>query len=443
MRKKKHFNKKLTYFLEGCGAYKKNLLMSEAQNHTLGFNSVIMKFSFFLMAIVTLLVTISCEQSKSSLTKGAYDYDVNFLKKHSENLIELSDESGQAMVLVSADYQGRVMTSTASGNKGTSYGWLNYELISSGKKKPQFNPVGGEERFWLGPEGGQYSLYFHSGDSFSIRNWQVPPIIDIEAFEVVTSSKLSATFSKQASLTNYSGTIFDLLITRKISLLAKTDLESKLGLNISEGIKYVGYQTENQIKNVGSLDWKKESGLVSIWLLGMFTPSDQVTVIIPFKPFAGAKELITTSYFGEIPKERISIDDSVLYFTCDGKYRSKIGLSPVIAKPLSASYDFIKQVLTITQFEIMPDASYVNSKWEMQQEPFLGDAVNSYNDGPLADGSQLGPFYELESSSPALELKVGESTMYSQMTCHLEGDFEKLNALSKNILGVDLSTIKK
>jgi hypothetical protein len=175
----------------------------------------------------------------------------------------------------------------------------------------------------------------------------------------------------------------------------------------------------------------------------MFTPSDQTTVIIPFKAAPHAKDLITTNYFGDIPEERITILDSVLFFTCDGNYRSKIGLSPVIAKPWSASYDFKSNILTVTRFEIVPDASYVNSKWELQEEPYQGDAVNSYNDGPLADGSQLGPFYELESSSPALELRMGESSSYSQITTHFEGDFNSLNVLSINILGVDLNQIKK
>lgn len=401
-----------------------------------------MKLSFYTISIISLLL-IGCEKPKDDLVEGTYTYDADFIRKNTKGVIELSDATGKAKVLLSADYQGRVMTSTASGDEGSSFGWMNYSLIASGEKKMQFNPIGGEERFWLGPEGGQYSLYFHQGDSFSIKNWQVPPLIDTEAFDVVASNSTSAIFSKKASITNYSGTVFDLLIERKISLLNKSELESALNTQISEGIKHVGYQTENQVKNVGANDWKKEGGLISIWLLGMFTPSDQTTVIIPFKSAPNARELITTSYFGIIPAERLQIKDSVLFFTCDGKYRSKIGLSPSIAKPISASYDFKKNILTITHFEIVAEASYVNSKWEMQSEPYRGDAVNSYNDGPLADGSQLGPFYELESSSPALELKAGESASYKQITCHLEGDFEKLNVLAKNVLGVDLNTIKK
>jgi len=393
--------------------------------------------------IILFLILMGCNRAGQDVILNTYKADVDFLHDHELQLIELSAPDGPAKVLLSVDYQGRVLTSTSSGDQGTSYGWLNYDLISSGEKNKQFNPIGGEERFWLGPEGGQYSLYFHQGDSFTIKNWQVPPVVDTEAFKVAEINSSSATFSRLASLTNYSGSVFDVSIERKISLLDKKGLESSLGVPLPGGIGYVGYQSDNQITNIGTADWKKETGLLSIWLLGMFTPSDQTTVIIPFKPISNARQLITTTYFGEIPEDRISIQDSVLLFTCDGKYRSKIGLSPVIAKPLSASYDFEKNILTITKFEVTEEAPYVNSKWELQQEPYRGDAVNSYNDGPLADGSQLGPFYELESSSPALQLKAGDRAGYRQMTCHLEGDFEKLNYLSKIIVGVDLNKIKK
>ena len=130
-------------------------------------------------------------------------------------MIELKDSAGLGKVLISADYQGRVMTSTANGDTGISFGWLNYDLIAAGANKKQFNPVGGEERFWMGPEGGQYSIYFKKGDSFNITNWQVPAIIDTIPFDLVSHDNSSAVFKKTASITNYSGTQFDIEINRR------------------------------------------------------------------------------------------------------------------------------------------------------------------------------------------------------------------------------------
>ncbi|MBL7764314.1 MAG: hypothetical protein JNL23_12885, partial [Chitinophagaceae bacterium] len=166
-------------------------------------------------------------------------------------------------------------------------------------------------------------------------------------------------------------------------------------------------------------------------------------VIIPFHPSAKSRSHITDNYFGAIPADRLQVKDSVLYFTCDGKYRSKIGLSPLIAKPIAASFDFEKNILTVVIPQVDKNASYVNSKWEIQQEPYKGDVINSYNDGPLADGSQMGPFYEIESSSPALQLKKGETGSYKQTTCHFEGDYNSLKQLAQQLLGVNLDEIKR
>jgi len=381
------------------------------------------------------------EKSKSNagFAKGSYGYDVAFLKKYT-HLIELQNENRK--VLLSADYQGRIITSSASGDSGTSYGWINYNLISSGEKKKQFNPIGGEERFWLGPEGGQYSIYFNKADSFNVAHWQVPPIIDTETYDTLQSNKSSATFSKSAVITNYYGSVFHIDITRKIQLLDKNALEQKLNSHIPSGIQYVAYESSNQIKNSGNNKWKKETGLLSIWLLGMMTPTEQTKVIIPFSPKPYARSYITDNYFGKIPRDRLLVKDSVLFFRCDGKSRGKLGLSSLIAKPFVGSYDFEKNVLTILIPEVHSDGMYVNSKWEIQKEPYKGDVINSYNDGPLRDGTQLGPFYEIESSSPAKELAPGQTQEYHQTTCHFQGDYGSLKELAKQLLGVNLDEAK-
>lgn len=375
--------------------------------------------------------------------KNQYAYDASFIKSHNKNVVELISDDSNAKILLSADYQGRVMTSTATGDTGISFGWINYDLISSGEKKKHINPVGGEERFWMGPEGGQYSIYFKAKDSFSFNNWQVPAFIDTDNYEVKQADRKSAVFTNQTSVTNYSGTVFNLFVERKINLLDKENTENRLHTAIPQGLNFVAYETDNKITNTGSNDWTKNKGLLSVWLLGMFTPSPKTIVIIPFHPVPNAKSYITDNYFGNIPAERLQIKDSILYFTCDGKFRSKIGLSPLIAKPIAAGFDFEKNVLTVVLPQVSKDASYVNTKWEMQKEPFKGDVINSYNDGPLADGTQMGPFYEIESSSPALALKKGEAASYTQTTCHFTGDHSLLKQLAEQLLHINIDELKK
>ena len=44
--------------------------------------------------------------------------------------------------------------------EGRSLGWVNKAFIEKGDKDPHFNNYGGEDRLWLAPEGGPYSLWF-------------------------------------------------------------------------------------------------------------------------------------------------------------------------------------------------------------------------------------------------------------------------------------------
>jgi len=401
-----------------------------------------------LFFIIGLTIAFSCtsnQKSKSTETmkiheKGTYGYDLQFLQKHKKP-IEL--KNGDARVLISPEYQGRVMTSSASGEPGKSYGWINHELIASGEVKTHINPVGGEERFWLGPEGGQYSIYFKAGSSFAFANWQTPASIDTEAYDLVASSDTEAEFSKSIQLKNYSNFVFEFDVSRKITMLGNENIKSRLGIVFQEGVKSVGYETVNQLKNTGLAEWKKETGLLSIWLLGMFIPSEEVTIIIPYKADAISDYIVKDDYFGKIPEERLVVKDGIIFFKGDGKQRGKLGIPPQRALPVLGSYDAANQILTIVKCEIPEGVTdYVNSAWELQEFPYKVDAINSYNDGPVEDGSQMGPFYELETSSPALALKSDETAVYKQSTIHFEGTDEELNAICQQVFGVTLEEVK-
>ena len=119
-------------------------------------------FTIQIIALI-LLMLVGCQGKKNEknqleLEKGTFGYDVDFLKKYRETVIL---EQGASMLAICPEYQGRVMTSSSAGLEGLSYGWLNYDLIKSGEILEHINPVGGEDRFWLGPEGGQMSRPHH------------------------------------------------------------------------------------------------------------------------------------------------------------------------------------------------------------------------------------------------------------------------------------------
>jgi hypothetical protein len=371
--------------------------------------------------------------------------DVEFLKRHT-TVVVLSPQKGDARVAVCPDLQGRVMTSSARGDKGAGYGWINRELIASARREPHMNAYGGEDRFWLGPEGGQFALFFKKGDPFDLAHWWTPAAIDTEPFPVTARGPDRVSFGKRMTLVNYSGARFDLEVTRTVRLMDAAEVAKRFSLRADLGLDVVGFESENKIANVGANAWRKETGLVSVWILGMFKPTPRTTVVVPFQPGdeADLGPVVNDSYFGKVPEDRLVVGERALFFRGDGQQRGKIGLSPQRARPQLGSYDATARVLTLVSFD-RPQAAadYVNSLWQIQKEPYRGDVVNSYNDGPPAPGAKpLGPFYELETSSPAAALAPGESLVHRHRTIHYTGDDVKLDAVARAALGVGLARIR-
>lgn len=371
--------------------------------------------------------------------------DSAFLKKHTD-LIVLTDKKGSAKVALAPAWQGRVMTSTTGGDAGQSFGWINRELIASGKILPHMNAFGGEDRFWMGPEGGQFSIFFAKGKKFEFADWQTPAIFDTEPFKVLSKADDHAVFGAEFSLTNYSGTVFNVAVEREVRLLAPAAAWKDLGVKPARGVKVVAYASNNKITNKGKEAWKKETGLLSVWILGMFNPSPSAAIVAPIKagPESELGVKVTSDYFGQVPPDRLVVRDDVVFLKADGQYRSKIGINPKRSKAVLGSYDADNKVLTIVQFNQPPGVTdYVNSLWKMQDNPFGGDAANAYNDGPPAPGAKpMGPFYELESSSPAAALEPGKSLTHTHRTIHLTGPEPALDKVAKATLGVTLEEIK-
>lgn len=366
------------------------------------------------------------------MTTKTYAEDRAFLEKHLP-LVELAD--GPRRVLLTPALQGRVLTSTAGND--ASHGWLNYGLIASGERLPHCNNFGGEDRYWLGPEGGQYSLFFPGGSDFAFADWQTPAVIDTEGWALVASSEKSAAVRTEALLRNYAGTELACALERQVTLLDDAGLERELGVTPGDGVQAVAFRSDNRLTNRGSFAWDAAMGMPSIWVLGQFVVSADNTILVPFRPAAG--ERINDAYFGRIGGDRLQIEGNVIRFRADGRSRGKIGLPPAMTLPAAGAYDATAGVLTIVKFSFDPAATaYVNSMWEHQTEPLHGDAVNAYNDGPLEDGSIMGPFYELESSSPAAALAPGETIVHRHLTAHLAGPAEALARVAREVLGVEL-----
>jgi hypothetical protein len=376
--------------------------------------------------------------AKKSSQENTFKNDRDFLHKWDTGLVVLSSTDGKGMVLVSPKYQGKVFTSTADGNDGKSFGWINYGTFEK-EKDAHMNAFGGEDRLWLGPEGGPFSLFFAPGTEMVFDNWHTPPPIDTEEWQLLSSSSNAALLSKDMNLQNYAGTNLKLNISRKIEILEPSAIEKLLGISLDK-ISSVGFNTINTLKNTGDSAWDQKSGAPCMWNLDMFTPSAKTVIVVPYEKEAEGK-VATTDYFGEIDSNRITIEDGTLYFKADGHSRGKLGLPPNRAKHIAGSYSADEGVLTITLFDINKDATYLNQEWTTKKDPFTGDAVNAYNDGPLANGTQMGPFYEIESVSPAAFLKPNEEIVHKHSVFHFTGDKNALDAISQKVLGVSLEKI--
>ncbi len=193
-----------------------------------------------LIMAAPLLMSLSVA-AQGAAGKGSFGYDQQFLKKHYPDVVTLVGKNGKAMVLVSPQHQGRVMTSTAEGPEGKSFGWMNYKVLEQGKPVPHMTPVGGEERFWLGPEGGQFSLYFKKGDPFDFDHWQVPAEIDHKPFRMVGYDATEARFEQRIDLVNYTGTPLKLNVRRTVRLLDDETIFQKMSVPSGAGVSVVGY----------------------------------------------------------------------------------------------------------------------------------------------------------------------------------------------------------
>lgn len=372
---------------------------------------------------------------------GSFGYDLNFLQQKDSGLLVLKSSDGTSQVIVSPRYQAKVFTSSADGMGGKSFGWVNYKAFE-GPEDAHMNAYGGEDRLWLGPEGGVFSLYFKPGTKMEFANWKTPAPIDTEPWTLDAADATSVSMRKDMNLQNYAGTQLQLKAARQVSLIGADAIASDLGVSLSPGVKSVAFKTVNSITNGGTQAWDEKTGAPCMWNLDMFTPSEGCTIVIPYKNEATGK-VATTDYFGEIAKDRIRYSNGLLFFKADGKSRGKLGIPPARVKDIAGSYDAIGKVLTIVKYDIDPAGKYLNQEWRTDRAPFSGDAMNAYNDGPLADGTQMGPFYEIESVSPAAFLKPGATLTHTHSVYHFTGDKAALSAIAEKALGVSVDEIEK
>lgn len=396
--------------------------------------------TYYFLLLMLWGFTAGCDRSPedASLPYPSFAEDLAFLREHGDVTVLEAPNGGR--IALSAAYQGRVMTSGIAQN-APSLGWINRDFISSGSTGTAFDNYGGLDRFWLGPEGGQHALYFPPDNAMNLENWQVPAGLQDGKWREASMTDTSVTYQAGIHLSNYGATAFDVTVERTIALMDLSEVNRALDVDVPAALDWIAFSSSNRLVNTGVEPWSADDGLLSIWILGMLNTFGTSWVVIRIDG-PPSDSVVTDDYFGEVPSDRLDVRDGYVLFKADGEYRSKIGIPPQFAMPLMGSYSPQTGVLTIIHFDLPPDAGeqrYVNSlREEMQVNPYGGDVVNAYNDGPPGAGG----FYELESSSPALSLSPGGEYTHHHRTMQFSGDRSALDSLATAVLGIGLDAIE-
>ena len=378
------------------------------------------------------------------MTENSFEQDAKFLSDHYEFHTLKNEDGGRAIVI--PDLQGRTMTSASQGEQGQSYGFINYDAFGQ-EHDPQINLFGGEDRVWISPEGGQFSAFFDPDVPMDFAHWRTPKILDSTPYDVVEKNDTLITTKQSTALKNMSGYVFDIELKRTVELLSKEIASKHMNVEV-DGVSLAAHESRNTLTNTGDKTWQQETGLIGLWSICMSKPSPGATLLIPFRKGDESElgTIVTSNYFGELDSKRLVVNEElgVISLLGDGDYRSKLGLSEKRALPFLGSWDSRRSVLTVVQFNMPETASdgYTNNLREHQEDPYCGDVINGYNDGPNESGGKLGGFYELETVSPAYALTPGESRTHIQRTIRIEGERGKLDAISQTVLGVSLNQIE-
>ncbi|OFX13510.1 MAG: hypothetical protein A2Z18_07140 [Armatimonadetes bacterium RBG_16_58_9] len=347
-------------------------------------------------------------------------------------------------VLVCPALAGRVMGTSYDGEPGTFGGWIDVKAFQEGINDIWDN-WGGEERYWLCPEGGQFGLMFESLPN-TFDNYRVQDGINNQAYEVVDTSNQgdSLTMRAEFEMVNAARTRFRVRSTRRITALD----ESPCVLGSGDGVECVGFQSESMLTNIGSAPWTKDTGCLAHWHLGQFVLGPRVIAIVPYRQGPFADPPIRRDYFerfcigGVMPENRHSVKDGVALFRADGKVRTKIGQNRSRALGILGSYNLDTDEIILMQYDFYPTLEYAASYWYEQPEPYNGDCISLSAEGPDKPGGPEGRCYELESMSPALLLERGQSFTFRTRTVHIRGPRRAMAGICRGHFGVEVAALE-
>jgi hypothetical protein len=369
---------------------------------------------------------------------------VSLLKAAKREHYILKGQNTARQVLVCPELAGRVMGTTCSGPTGVFGGFIDAKAFKDGITDIWDN-WGGEERYWLCPEGGQYGLMF-GGKKSCFENYTVQDGFNNQPFKTLEVSKLgnSITMRSRMVLKNGVGTIFHVEITRRITLLDACPYS----LGQGDKVDFTGFQSESRLTNVGDKPMTRETGVLAHWHLGQFPVDEHIIAVIPYRPGHYSDPPVREDYFkdfvvgGAMPANRYRILPASVLFKADGKVRTKIGQNRSRAMGLLASYNLATDEIVLLDYDFYPNHEYAASYWYELADPYDGDCISFSAEGPDQEGGSRGRCYELEAMSPALFLHPGESFDWRTRTLHMTGPRVVMAGILRRNLSTEISSLE-
>ena len=381
----------------------------------------------------------------------SFGQELSFFSKYGVQTVLL--EEGDSIIAVSPEWQARVMTSTFDGVEGGSLGWINRELIVSARKDAASAPlsteqIGGEDRFWIGPEGGDLSIFFDDPSKMTVEHWRAPKALSSEPWNFVGKNKTQAKFEKEAEFRNVKGKSIRVKAEREISLINKTQASEILGIEIPESVKLVAFQSFNKLTNTGNVPWSPDNGMANISVQSCFNANRKVKVFMPYRQGDSSKlgNIVRDNFYQPTLSgdSRLLIESEYIRFIADGRNLSGIGVPPKRSEGIIISFDAENVILTVILY-IKPsgDRSYLSSGWRRGASTFDGDAISLFNNGPLSTTSApANPYYEVSTYSPALALESGKSQFHIQRVFHFGGSEYDLGLIAYKLTGISIGQLR-
>ncbi len=373
--------------------------------------------SIFLFVTSTFVLS-SCYHSAPT----TYLYDLQFIEIYGRAYEQTAD-NGNARIVVSPDFQGRVMTSSATGINGFSNGWINKRFISRDIILDKENPYGGENYTWIGPNDGEYSL-FHKFNKEGDTAFQVPADLDQFPFLMEFVSDTSMLLTKKLNATNLKGSTFNAKLSRFITLHSKSTINHLLHLNGDTAqLSIVGYTVKSTLTNIGMNNWDESTGLMSLQNVNQFNGEGTSTI---FLQNHNAIPLDSISVFSNMDSSNVKFNNQVLALRADGIHTYTLKLPIFASSSLIGIYTPKLQRLTIIQ----------NNNAESKRQ----ERLEIKNGAPL-EGTSIASYYQLRADSGSKPLKPNESIKQSQSIYHIYGDSTTMNSVLVKVFDLELAEI--